>query len=79
MYIILEIQKNANGTVGELVFKKPTIEEAQSQFHTVMAAAAVSQCPAHSAVLLDDEGGVLRSECFTHSQPESDPEPEQEA
>lgn len=65
MYITIEIQNN-NGTVGTLVNKFEDRLEAESRYHTILAAAAISAVPVHSAVLLTDEGFLLASDCYKH-------------
>ena len=77
MYIVMEIQNS--GTVATLVNQYSDKNLAESKFHTVLAAAAVSQVPVHSAVLMTDEGVWLRSECYKHPLPEPTPEPDSEA
>ena len=66
MFIVIEIQEN-NGTVGNIVTAHETQEAAEAKFHTILAAAAVSAVPKHSAVLLSDEGFPLRNECYKHA------------
>lgn len=68
MYIVIEIQTNANGTVGTLVSTFPTLQQAESKFHTVLAFAATSELPVHSAVLLTHDGLLLRNESYTHGE-----------
>ena len=67
-YIVMEIQTAADGTVATLVTQKDTLPEAQSTYYTVLAAAAVSQVPYHSAVLLTNEGITLMSLGFDHRE-----------
>lgn len=62
-YITFEIQLN-NGTVGTLVETFPDRLQAESKYHTILAAAAVSPVPVHSAVLMTDEGFVLMADCY---------------
>ena len=67
MYIIMEIQNN--GSVSTLVDQFEDKNQAEAKFHTVLAAAAVSDVPVHSAVLMTDDGIWLRSECYKHPAP----------
>ena len=62
--IIVEIQKYEDGTIGHIEFVKDTEREAISQFHTVMAAAAVSNLPRHSCTMLTEAGTPLRYESY---------------
>lgn len=63
MYIVFEIQ-NTNGVVGTLVDTFNDRLQAESKYHTILAAAAVSAVPVHSAVLMTDEGFVLMADCY---------------
>ena len=75
MYIILEAQTNANGTVGTLVDTYTDRNTAENKYHTVLASAAVSQLPLHSVFMLSNEGYIIKSECYTHgAETESEPE-----
>lgn len=78
MYIVMEIQKTAEsaGGVATLVSTYADKNSAESTFHTVLAAAAISAVPVHSAVLMTDEGIWLRSESYKHPASEPEPEPE---
>ena len=40
--------------------------EAESKYHTVLAAAAISAVPLHSAVLMDDSGYTLKNDTYVH-------------
>lgn len=66
MYIILEIQ-TTNGVPATLVHKANSYNEAQSVYHTVLAAAAISSIECHAATLLDYHGNALAAEYYTHT------------
>lgn len=68
MYIILETQTNANGTVGTLINSYEDRNAAESKYHQVLAAAAISQLPRHCAFMLTDEGYTIKSEFYVHEQ-----------
>jgi len=78
-YYIVEIQKNQDGEYGHLVHwafdADPDVarQKAESKFHEVLSAAAVSSAAMHSATLISDEGVPLRNECYKHA-----PDPTQE-
>ena len=72
MYIVLEIQKNADNTVGTLVNTYENKEHAESAYHQVLTYAAVSALPTHACVLMTEEGICVRSEYYSHV--EQDPE-----
>ena len=63
MYIVLEIQNTA-----VLVNSYDTRNEAENKYHTILAYAAVSSLEKHSAVMLTNDGGFIKSECFEHEE-----------
>lgn len=65
-YIVIELQTDKEGSVGNIVSAYDTQEQAESKYHTILAAAAVSQVPVHAATLLTSEGYTLDSKCYTH-------------
>lgn len=70
IYIVLEIQ-----STGETASVIPwsfvnDFEGAMAKFHTILAAAAISSVPMHSAVIIDDQGHVVKAaETFRHTAP----------
>ena len=64
MYIVMEIQKS--NTAATIVNTYETLNEAENKYHTVLAYAAISSVPKHSAVLLTEEGDYIKHECFEH-------------
>ena len=66
MYIVIELQTDANGHVANIVTAYDDYPQAQQKFYTICAAAAVSDVPVHSAVILDNIGRRLAGESFTH-------------
>lgn len=77
MYIILEAQSYVDGTVSTLVSSYDTRNAAENKYHLVLAAAAISELPRHSAFMLSDEGYLVKSESYTHETVEPESEPEQ--
>ena len=78
MYAALEIKELADGTMQVDRYVKPTREEAERAFHSILAGAAVSSHPIHSAMIINPEGATLKKECYKHEQPEPEPEPAEE-
>ena len=66
MYIVIELQTNANGTVANIVTAYASQEQAFSKFHTILAAAAVSALPVHAAVIIDNKGLEIAAQYFEH-------------
>ena len=67
-YLVLEIQTAADGKVSTLITAKDSLNEAMSAFYTILAAAAVSSVPVHAAVLMMNNGAVVKSEVFDHRE-----------
>lgn len=70
-YIVIEIQVGWDGTVGNIVTAHDTRAEAESKYHAVLSAAAISSVMKHSAVIMDEEGAVLGSMCYRHEPQEA--------
>ena len=66
MFIVIELQKNKDGAVANIVTDHATQAEAESKYHAILASAAVSEIPVHSAVLVSEEGFPLMHHCYKH-------------
>lgn len=83
-YYILEIQQYASGEYGHIVHyafdEDPTKArlKAESKYHEVLAAAAVSELPSHAAVLIATNGNKVMNQCYLHPVVTPEPEPEEE-
>ena len=81
-YYIIEIQQYANGEYGHQVhfaYDTDAVKarlKAESKYHEVLAAAAVSELQSHSATLLMSDGRVIMNQCYKHALPEPEPEVE---
>lgn len=75
MYIILEIQKNEQGTVSVQSFTYEDSATAENKYHTCLAYAAVSTVPVHTVVMMNEMAVVLKYEYYEHPVPEPEPEP----
>lgn len=73
-YLVIEIQKSNNGQVSQIVTSHAERAEAEQKYHTVLAYASVSTCDVHSAVMLTDEGDMIKKETYYHGQPEPEEE-----
>lgn len=67
-YIVIELQTSQDGTVGNLVYAYDSREQAESKYHAVLSAAAVSALPTHAAVLLTSEGFEVAQQCYHHGE-----------
>ena len=69
-YLVIEIQTNADGKVSNLVHSYDDRNEAESKFHAVLSAAAISALPVHSCALMSNECILLKQGCYKHEQAE---------
>lgn len=67
MYFIMEIQGMPDGRFAHLVTAAATRLEAEAEYHRILAAAAVSSLPLHSAVIVAGDGTPLMHQCYVHS------------
>lgn len=69
MFIVIEIQYNKDGSVGiPAPASYSDRGSAENKYHTILAAAAKSGLPKHSAVMLNDGGVPLKYECYTNEE-----------
>ena len=64
MYIVVEIQ--TSNTVATLVNSYEDRNQAESKYHQILTAAALSSVPKHSAVLMNDVGQTIKNETYIH-------------
>lgn len=69
MYFVLEIQ--INGDTGSILpFSFNNREDAEAKYHSILAVAAKSTVPKHSAVLMAENGITMKQEsCFHEEEP----------
>lgn len=65
MFIVIEFQATSE-SVATIVNDYADRLQAESKYHQILTAAAISQVPKHGAVLLNDEGQRINSECYIH-------------
>ena len=63
-YIVIEIQ--TSDKVATIVNSYDTENEALAKFYSILAAAAVGSVPCHSAVIMHEDGMVVKNECIRH-------------
>lgn len=83
-YYIMEIQQYANGEYGHIVHfaydedaSKARLK-AESKYHEVLAAAAISELQSHAATLLTTDGRAIMNQCYKHALATPEVEPETE-
>lgn len=67
-YIVIEIQKFADGTIAvPPIATFDSFFAASAQYHSILSVAAVSEVPVHSAVILTDAGQQIALDTFNHA------------
>lgn len=64
MYLVVELQTNDQGVTAFLTDTKASRSAADQKYHTILAAAAVSGLPIHSACIIDPYGNVVINESY---------------
>lgn len=67
MYIVIELQKNDQGVVSNIATAFDTLAEAESKYYTILASAAISKIPVHSAIIVSEEGFPVKYQCYKHN------------
>ena len=69
MFAVIEIQKNGDvATPITTLFENK--DQAYNKYHTVLAAAAISDVEEHSAVLISEEGNYMIHGKYIHESEE---------
>ena len=76
-YIVIELQ-TTNGSTSHIITTHTDRNSAESKFHTILAAAAVSQVEEHAALILTHDGRMVRNEVYRHPAQEEEQEEEPE-
>lgn len=66
MYLVLEMQTNAGSGISTITTRKDTLPEAESMYHSILAAAAVSSVEVHSASVLNESGKQILHQAYAH-------------
>lgn len=69
-YVTIESITKQDNTYIVNTFKKETRDEAESSYHSILSSAAKSPHKIHAATMLNEEGYVLKNECYKHEIPE---------
>ncbi len=64
-YVVMELQ-DMGSQVANLVYAYSNVYQAEQKYHDVLSAAAVSNLPCHSAVMVNSEGMYIKSESYKH-------------
>lgn len=72
MFFVIELQRTDSDNVPYLITAHKTKDEAEQKYHLVLSAAAVSEVPIHSAVMIDDSGISIKNETYVHGSTEDE-------
>lgn len=88
-YYIIEIQQYESGEYGHIVhfaYDEDAAKarlKAESKYHEVLAAAAISNLQSHAATLLTADGRAIMNQCYKHTvvapEPEEEVTPDEQA
>ena len=70
VFIVIEMQSDGE-TASTLVNSYTNRNEAESKFHQILGSAAISSVPIHSAVMLANNGRLLKSDGYSHVEEQS--------
>lgn len=70
-YIVVEMQ---NGVVGSNAWTYDTREDAEVKEYQVLSEVVKSPIATHTVLLMTDEGFVLDTKCYKHSEQQPEPE-----
>lgn len=79
-FYVMEIQKSDDTHFAHLVHEASDDDydaarmKVESVYHQVLAAAAISNLPAHSAIMFSSEGIPMMYQCYHHAQAEEQSE-----
>ena len=63
-YIVLEIQKSAQGAVSTLATTYDDKPHADAGYYSLLAVCALSGLPKHGAMLIGENGNTIKSEMY---------------
>ena len=66
MTVVIELQKLSDTQIANIVTVYQTRAEAEQKYHAILSAAAVSEVPIHSAIMLEEDGRTIKNEWYNH-------------
>lgn len=66
MYIIQEMQTTGSQTALVPALTYADKNQAERAYHTALAAAAVSEVPVHTVIMIDEHGNTLKRDYYEH-------------
>ena len=68
MYVVIELQKMSDTQLANIVTSHSTLQEAESKYHQVLSAAAISHVPLHSCAMLNEDAYLVKAESYSHEE-----------
>ena len=65
-YLVIELQKLKDGMLSQLCTAYTDRSVAEQKYHQILGFAAVSDVPIHTAVILSEEGNLIKKESYRH-------------
>lgn len=65
-YLVVELQKLADGSLAQICTPFTDRNTAEQKYHEILSFAAVSTIPIHTAVILSEEGNLIKKESYRH-------------
>lgn len=66
MFFVIEIQSQME-TGAIIPFSFTDRNEAEAKYHALLAVCATSNVPKHGAMIFNDDGFIIKSEVYNHS------------
>ena len=66
MFFVIEIQSMTE-TGSIIPFSFTDRNEAEAKYHALLAVCATSNVPKHGAMIFNDDGFIIKSEVYNHS------------
>lgn len=67
-YLVIEMQKQSDGTIAQITTSYTDRNTAEQKYHEILSFAAVSSIPIHTAVILSEEGSLIKKESYRHEE-----------
>lgn len=67
-YLVIELQTFPDGAMTSPAYAYDTQASAENKYHTILASAAVSKLPIHTALLINNRGYVMETKCYEHEE-----------
>ena len=67
MFIVVEMQTSGSSTAIVTPVEYTDRNEAEAKYHTVLAAAAVSDVEKHACIVFTEEGFPIMHDCYRHN------------